>query len=114
MGCTSSIVSGKYIPKSLWRSLKKTVTFTTKTGDFKIAYKAKLKIKLPELASNKTFEWSFYLDQSKTLEGSDIMQNLGMILNYDARTIQWGESFAEMPMATGKNSSNFLKLEMSA
>ena len=80
-GCTSSIVSAKYIPKSYWKTLKTPVTFSTKTGNFKLAYKADIEVKLPELASNKTFHWSFYLYQSKTLEqyrmfiGLDIMQN---------------------------------------
>ena len=44
---------------------------------------------------------------------SDIMQHLGIILNYDAKSIQWGEIYAKMPMVTGGGSTHQFKSEMS-
>ena len=67
-----------------------------------VSYKAEVEISLPELSSSKTFKWSFYIDQSKKKQkyglfvGSDILESLGIDLNYSTKSIQWGDSFAPM------------------
>ena len=101
-GCSSSMLHASKIPKRFWERLKKPVTFSTKNGDFKVRYTATVEVLLPELSLSKTFTWSFYLDQSKDkcrydlFIGSDIMETLGIDLNFSTTTIQWDDSFAPM------------------
>ena len=110
-GCTSSMVHHSLIPKTYWRKLKRTVHFTTKSSGFNVQYKAEIEVKLPELSSSKTFKWSFYIDQSKDNQiynmfiGSDILETLGIDLNYSTKTIQWEDSFAPMRSAIPKHKS---------
>ena len=96
IGCSLSLINASLVLKQYWHKLKRPVIFTTKTKSFVVTYKATIVVNLPELSNSKTFEWSFYIDQSKNTMykifiGSDIMEHLGINLKYSTNAIQWGD-----------------------
>jgi hypothetical protein len=99
-GSSASLIHATLVPKRYWHRVKQT-SFETKGGTYTSRYKAAINIMLPELTTNRTIRWTFYVDESPEssfgmIIGSDCLEELGIDLCYSNKTITWGDASAPM------------------
>ena len=77
-----------------------TTTWTTKAGTFTTTWKAQLKFLLPEFNQSKIISWACHMDdttmainsQYDMILGRDLLDTLGIIINFNDHTMTWDEA----------------------
>ena len=116
-GTTSSMVLKNLVTLSqLITKEKKPVTWKTLSGSLVTEKSAKLKFKIPELSTSKTITWTCHVDETSDRDkvpydmilGLDFLIEMGFLLDFETKTIKWGESRMEMlPFGTVTNKTKF-------
>jgi len=83
---------------------KRVATWTTTAGSFTTRKVAKLHFEMPKLSTSKEVEWPYHLDEHTDREstpydlipGVDLLTQLKMVLDFEKRTLRWGDSKVEM------------------
>jgi len=83
---------------------KRVTTWTTIAGSFTTRKVAKLHCKTPELSTSKEVEWPCqvyeHTDRESTpydlILGVDLLTQLKMVLDFEKRTLRWGDNEVEM------------------
>ena len=73
-------------------------------GSFTTDKVAMLHFRMPELSTSKEIKWPCHVDEHTTAENSpydlilglDLLTELKMVLDFEKRTLRWGDSEAEM------------------
>ena len=103
-GTTGSIILQQYVRKLRTRQSQKTTLWKTKGGVFMTMKECKILFQLPELNSSKVIEWNVHVDttvspcnsQYDMIMGTDLLQELGLGLNFSTCMIMWDN--ATVPM----------------
>ena len=77
-----------------------TTVWTTKAGTLTTTRKAQLKFLLPEFNQSKIISWACHVDDTATASnsqynmilGRDLLETLGIIINFNDHTITWDEA----------------------
>ena len=102
-GASASVIIGEHCRK-LKMKPSPTTTWTTKAGTFTTTRKARLKFILPEFNQTKEISWACHVDDNATASnsqydmilGRDLLETLGLIINFHDHTMTWEE--ATIPM----------------
>jgi len=102
-GTSASIVLSKFV-RNIDVQPERTVTWRTMGGMFVTRKKAIMKFKLPEFSETKTITWPMHVDEQSEPEqvqydmilGTDIMEAIGMDLQFSTKTIEWDEVIIPM------------------
>ena len=103
-GTSGSIVLQHYVKKLRLKQSNKTTLWKTKGGTFMTEKECKILFQLPELDLTKIIEWTVHVDEKVTpadthydmIIGTDMLQELGIVLNFSTCEIQWDT--ASVPM----------------
>jgi hypothetical protein len=76
---------------------RSTASFNTAAGQYETKHMAKVLFTLPEFSESKILHWEFHLDPEKESQGTgydmiigrDLMQALGVIIDYKTLTVSW-------------------------
>ena len=102
-GASASVIIGEHCTKLKMKPSPIT-TWTTKAGTFTTTRKARLKFFLPEFHQTKEISWACHVDDTATARtsqydmilGRDLLEALGLIINFHDHTMTWDE--ATIPM----------------
>ena len=116
-GTSSSMILKNFVTLSqVVTKNKRPTTWTTLSGTLVTEKSAKLTFKIPELSSNKKVTWTCHVDEVSERDqvpydmilGLDFLVEMGFVLDFEAKTIKWGESRMEMlPKGTVTNQYKF-------
>ena len=85
-------------------------------GSFVTEKSAKLSFKIPELTTSKLVTWTCHIDETSDIKkvpydmilGLNFLIELGFVLDFEAKTIKWGDSCMEMlPQGMVTNTQKF-------
>jgi hypothetical protein len=96
-GCGHSMMSTAMTKHVKWKG--STASFNTATGQYLTNHTAKVLFTLPEFSELKILHWEFHLDPEKESQGAgydmiigrDLMQALGVIIDFKTRTVSQEE-----------------------
>ncbi len=100
-GSSGSIILEKYVHKLHMKNDHRTV-WDTKGGIFRTSKKCKATFILNEFFQNKAIEWNLHVDLTPgphcyyMILGRDIMQELGITLDFKDQTMMWDDSTVNM------------------
>ena len=102
-GASASVIIGEHCTKLKMKS-SPTTTWNTKAGTFTTTRKARLRFVLPEFNPTKEISWACHVDDNATARtsqydlilGRDLLEALGLIINFHDQTMMWEE--ATIPM----------------
>jgi transposase InsO family protein len=116
-GTTSSMILKNFVTLSqLVTKNKRPTTWKTLSGSLVTEKSAKLTFKIPELSTSKVVTWTCHVDETSERDqvpydmilGLDFLIEMGFSLDFDSKTIKWGESRMEMlPQGTVTNYKKF-------
>ena len=104
-GTSQSLVLKEFLPFSLAVTRSKRPTkWQTLGGSIVTKQLATLNFKIPELSTTKLITWTCHVDASSKRKyvpydmilGLDFLSELGFVLDFESRIVQWGESRMEM------------------
>ena len=104
-GTTRSIVLKDFAKFSQGlRQSKQPTTWQTMSGSLITNKIAQMSFKLPELSTSKQIMWPCHVDESSKREkvpydmilGLDFLSELSFVLDFEARTLRWGDNQIEM------------------
>ncbi len=101
-GASGSIISSE-ITKKLRIVKSPKCTWNTAAGPLETNLKTKVQLMLPELSETKLIEWNMHIVSSKTMNydiiiGRDMLEELGIIIDFKSKQITWDE--ISVPMRT--------------
>jgi len=96
-GASDSMIKSKYVKKEKHNFRKNKQEYSTAAGIYTTNYDVKLKLSLTEFNSSKIISHRFQVDNDDGDEGigydmiigRDLMESIGMILDFQNKTIQW-------------------------
>ena len=104
-GTTSSMILKNFVTLSQIVTKDKNPTkWKSLGGSFVTEKSAKLSFKIPELTTSKLVTWTCHIDETSDIKkvpydmilGLDFLIELGFVLDFEAKTIKWGDSCMEM------------------
>lgn len=103
-GSSGSLIAHKCAKngKTVITTDKDTVGWNTPAGVFKTKNKSSLKFKLDEFSSSKQIKWVFNVAAKchdigyDMIIGLDLLTELGLIIDFDKKTMSWAEATIEM------------------
>jgi Retroviral aspartyl protease len=100
-GASKSIISNKVVPKNKLQPQQHTTTWTTVAGSFLTHNTTLVTFKIPVLHESRIVQSLMYvapgLEKYDIIIGRDLLQELGIILNFKDITIQWDNAVISMP-----------------
>ena len=102
-GASASVILGEHC-KRLKMKVAPLTRWTTKAGTFNTTRRVQVKLLLPEFNQNKIISWTCHVDDTTTatdsqydmILGRDLLETLGIIINFNDHTMTWEE--ATIPM----------------
>ena len=100
-GTSQSMILKKFVPLSINVSKSaKPITWTTLSGTLVTEKLAEMKLKIPELSTGKEINWTCHVDEVSERDkvpydiilGLDFLTELGFVLDFENKTIKWGDS----------------------
>jgi len=98
---STTIITKEHV-KKLRLNKSSHTTWTTKAGDFTTNATCKLKFSLPEFYENRLVDWPVHVDESDgphkydMILGRDLLESLGLTLNFADKTVIWDGSTVPM------------------
>jgi hypothetical protein len=101
-GCSHSMLSAAVAKHVRWT--RSETSFNTAAGQYDTSHKATVLFTLPEFSESKNLRWEFHLDSQKDSKnvgydmiiGRDLMQELGLNIDFASRTVSWEGSRVAM------------------
>ena len=96
-GASATIITKEHV-KKLRLQHSTSTTWNTKAGNFTTNATCKIKFSLPEFYENRLVDWTAHVDDSDgphkydMIVGRDLLENLGLVLNFADKTVCWGDS----------------------
>jgi GR25 family glycosyltransferase involved in LPS biosynthesis len=98
-GCSHSIVMSAAMAKKHVKWKRSTASFNMAAGQYLTNHMAKMLFTLLEFSELKILHWEFHLEPEKESQGTgydmiighDLMQALGVIIDFMTRTVSWDD-----------------------
>jgi Retroviral aspartyl protease len=113
-GASRSIVKNSIIPKSMLHREQQSITWTTVAGKFETYYTTIVNLKLPILHESRVIRSQMHvaagMGKYDVIIGRDLLQALGITLNFKDNVIEWGNGIVPMP-STDTDSDDIVHLD---
>ena len=98
-GATATIVKHGFV-KNLRLKRQDATTWKTPAGNFQTKSKCEIDFKMPEFHQHRNIKWKAYVTTQPMLYdiilGQDLMQELGLIIDYKTNTLKWDDATIAM------------------
>ncbi len=96
-GCSASIIRQEFVKKLRTKADPETI-WKTEAGSFTTTKKCQVEFTLPEFTKTKSVQWDLHVNSQPNkngrydlIIGRDLMIELGININFQDSTLQWGE-----------------------
>jgi RNase H-like domain found in reverse transcriptase/Reverse transcriptase (RNA-dependent DNA polymerase)/Retroviral aspartyl protease len=100
-GASKSIIKSTLVPKTNLKPQQISTTWTTVAGNFITKHKALISFKIPTLHESRIVQSTMHvakgLEKYDIIIGRDLLQHLGIIINFKNNTIEWDNGIISMP-----------------
>ena len=114
-GASQSIINQNILSPKILIKQDNSTTWNTVAGSFFTKYKAKVSFKLPSLHETRVIETKMHvtpkLEKYDMIIGRELLQELGLTLNFGDKTIVWDTAIAPMKNINSNNLMDFVSNE---